>query len=579
MAWQQTPFTIPLVAATVSSLVIAVVAWRHRDYTGARALTALMLGGAWWSLFYAVGLASVDLAGKLVAYKLMYVGIGVVPVAWLVFAMEYTGREEALTRRRLWLLLVVPAVTVALVLTNQYHGLIWSSVDTVTRSDIVVMRITYGPWFWVHTAYSYLLLAGGTALVLRMVLLSQHIYRGQAVALAIAVLVPWGANVLYLSGVTGVWDPTNVGIVFSGAIIAVAIFRHQLLDVVPAAREVARDEIIDSMTEAVIVVDRRDHVVDLNPAAEPIIGQSASEAVGEPLDAVLPSAADVATPLDGDAPHGAELTRTVDGDERTYDVRISPLRRGFGTITGRLVTLRDVTERNERERRIERQRQLLAVINRVLRHDIRNDMNLLLALADELQSAHPDDPAVERIVQKGRDIVDLSERARRFEQVVGGGGVQRQVVDVAGVVERQVADLQQSYPDARLSIDRPDRAEAYAHQLIDSAVGNLLENAIKHNDRDEPRVEVRVVTRDAGDDGEVLVEIADDGPGLPEREQEVLQMGAETALEHSSGLGLWLAYWFVTESGGDIGFSENEPRGTVCTLRLEAAPSDAEDGE
>lgn len=572
MAWQQTPFTIPLAVATVISLLIGAVAWRHRGRTGAQPLAALMAASAWWAVTYLTAISSTDPAIQVAASKLMYVGIGGVPVAWLVFAAEYTGRLGWLTRRRIGLLLVVPTISVVLVLTNEVHGLIWDTVVTTTQSGLVVTSVTYGAWFWVHVVYLYLLLAAGTLLILRMVAVSPTVYRGQAIALVVAVLIPWGANALYLGGVTGVWDPTNIGIVFSGALLLVAIFRHQLLDLVPAAREVARDEIIDSMTEAVIVVNRRDTVVDINSAAEAIIDRSAAETVGTPLDELFQEVASLPVPLDGASPQRAQITRPVYGEERTFDVRVSPLRRGYGAITGRLITLRDVTERIRREERIEHQRQLLAVVNRVLRHDIRNEMNLVLALAEKLQSDHPEDETVDRILQKGRDVVDLSERARHLEQVAGTGGDARQVVDIVGVVDREVADLIQSYPASEVEVTSPDRARVLANGLIDSAIGNLLENAIKHNDRSEPSIAVRVDRPEAG--GSFVVEIADDGPGLPARERAVIETGAETALEHSSGLGLWLAYWIVTKSGGEIAFSENEPRGTVITVELQAAEAD-----
>ena len=566
MAWQQTPFTVPLAVATASSLVIGLVAWQYRDRTGATPLAVLMFASAWWSVFYGVSLSNTDLAVKLAASKLTYLGIGVVPVAWLVFAAEYTGRLGWLSRRRIGLLSVVPAVSVVLVMTNELHGLVWATVETGTQAGVVLMDVSYGTWFWVHAAYLYLLLAAGTLLVLRMVVVSRTVYRGQAIALVAGVLVPWGANAVYLAGFTGPWDITTVGIVFSGAILLIAIFRHQLLDLVPAAREVAREAIIDSMTEAVIVVDRRGQVVDVNPAAEAVAGEPRTACVGRQLADLLPALRALPESGDSDAASRAEVAVDVDGEERTFDVRISPLRRGYGTITGRLITLRDVTDRIERERRIERQRQLLTVINRVLRHDIRTHMNLLLALADELRDDHPEEAALDRIVEKGHDVLDLSDRARDLERLLGDRAEGRTAVDLDAVVAEAVRDLAQQYPGVEFTVDGADRAEARAIGLIDSAVRNLLENAVEHNDRPDPRVAVAVSTTD----GTVAVEIADNGPGLPAQERRVMATGTETALEHSSGLGLWLAYWIVTESGGELAIAENEPRGTVITLELEA---------
>ena len=110
----------------------------------------------------------------------------------------------------------------------------------------------------------------------------------------------------------------------------------------------------------------------------------------------------------------------------------------------------------------------------------------------------------------------------------------------------------------------------FAIDLVDSALRNVLENAAEHNDQPDPEVAV-TVTRDADRHGDIIVEIADNGPGLPDREQEVIEAGTETALKHSSGLGLWIAYWTISNSGGAITFTENTPRGSVITVRLPPA--------
>ncbi len=115
-------------------------------------------------------------------------------------------------------------------------------------------------------------MAVGTGFMLKLALFSGRVYRTQAIGLSLAALLPWGGNILYLTGVSSVFDLTKIGFVFSGVLLGGAVFRRQLLQVIPAAREIARDEIVASMKEAVIVVDERDVVIDLNPQAKAIIG-------------------------------------------------------------------------------------------------------------------------------------------------------------------------------------------------------------------------------------------------------------------------------------------------------------------
>jgi len=561
----------PLLSAAVS-LLIAGVGVYYRDCTGSRSLAFLMVAIAWWSVMSVIELGATDLATKRLALKLMYPAIGAVPVAWLLFAIQYTGQTRLPTRKELAGILLGPVLMILLVWTNQYHGWFWSSMELAFQGSLLVSVTERGPAFWAWTAYAYVVMAVGTGLMLKLALFSGRVYRTQAIGLSLAALLPWGGNILYLTGVSSVFDLTKIGFVFSGVLLGGAVFRRQLLQVIPAAREIARDEIVASMKEAVIVVDERDVVIDLNPQAKAIIGTPGAAWIGRPLEDVLPGLIELRDSPTDDIPDRAEITVPVNGEERAYEVRQTPLHRGYGTVTGQLITLTDVTERKQREQRIERQRQRLEVVNRVLRHDIRNDMQVILGTTENLLKSQQAQPQLKRIKRKGEDIVTLSERARDLERFVGDGAVETMTVDLSAVVADVIADLERTYPDVEFRVERPDRAEVSAVDLIDSALRNVLENAAEHNDQSVPEVSVTVLG--PTDDGDVTVAVADNGPGLPDREQEVIETGTETALKHSNGLGLWIAYWTITTSGGTITFAENTPRGSVITIRLPSASAE-----
>ena len=561
----------PLLSAAVS-LLIAGVGVYYRDCTGSRSLAFLMVAIAWWSVMSVIELGATDLATKRLALKLMYPAIGAVPVAWLLFAIQYTGQTRLPTRKELAGILLGPVLMILLVWTNQYHGWFWSSMELAFQGSLLVSVTERGPAFWAWTAYAYVVMAVGTGLMLKLALFSGRVYRTQAIGLSLAALLPWGGNILYLTGVSSVFDLTKIGFVFSGVLLGGAVFRRQLLQVIPAAREIARDEIVASMKEAVIVVDERDVVIDLNPQAKAIIGTPGAAWIGRPLEDVLPGLIELRDSPTDDIPDRAEITVPVNGEERAYEVRQTPLHRGYGTVTGQLITLTDVTERKQREQRIERQRQRLEVVNRVLRHDIRNDMQVILGTTENLLKSQQAQPQLKRIKRKGEDIVTLSERARDLERFVGDGAVETTTVDLSAVVADVIADLERTYPDVEFRVERPDRAEVSAVDLIDSALRNVLENAAEHNDQSVPEVSVTVMG--PTDDGDVTVTVADNGPGLPDREQEVIETGTETALKHSNGLGLWIAYWTITTSGGTITFAENTPRGSVITIRLPSASAE-----
>jgi signal transduction histidine kinase len=251
---------------------------------------------------------------------------------------------------------------------------------------------------------------------------------------------------------------------------------------------------------------------------------------------------------------------------------VTPLKRGYGTITGQLITFNDVTERKHREQRLKQQRQRLEVINRVLRHDIRNDMNVILGSAEVL----PDTPEVEahaqKIMRKSEEIVELSEKVRQIEVLNRQKSTHKEVIDIVEIVEQTVADLEQTYPSAEFHCDLPDQADAYTIGLISASINNVIENAVEHNDRSTPEIEVSVT--EATDEAKhIAIAVSDNGPGLPDREREVIEAGTESPLNHSNGLGLWITSWIVTRSGGTITFSENSPRGSTITIRLPSVAS------
>jgi PAS domain S-box-containing protein/putative nucleotidyltransferase with HDIG domain len=347
--WQYNPYVLPLLVAAVISAALALFVWRRRLAPGATALTLLMVAVAEWALGYALELGSADLSSQVFWAKVQYLGIVIVPVTWLALVLQYTKRERWLTPRNLALLTTVPLITLLLVWTNDVHGLIWSNISLDASGSFLVLDLTHGVGFWVHTAYSYLLLLLGTVMLIVALLRSPHLYRGQAGALLLGALAPWVGNALYISGLSPFphLDLTPLAFTLTGLAAAWGLFRFRLLDIVP----VARDAVIEGMSDGVIVVDMQNRIVDLNPAAQRIIGRSAAEAIGQPAVKVLSGRPDLLEYYRDVTEAQAEIVLDEDEEEaqRTYDLRISPLYDRRGRLTGRLVVLRDITERKQME--------------------------------------------------------------------------------------------------------------------------------------------------------------------------------------------------------------------------------------
>jgi signal transduction histidine kinase len=260
-----------------------------------------------------------------------------------------------------------------------------------------------------------------------------------------------------------------------------------------------------------------------------------------------------------------------------------------------------------REERLREREQRLEVLYRVLRHNLRNEMSIVqnyAGIINDMSGEEPIRDAAQTILDAGEDLVGLSEKARQIENALQEASTEPTTLDAAGVVREIADDMREEYPDVDLRASIPETAWVSAIPSLQLAIENVCENACKHNDADDPVVEVSVDANGAdgveqgaeaagveadggtatgadgdaapGDDtedapGEVTIEVSDNGPGIPEQDRNVLKEGRETALEHGSGLGLWLVYWVVDKSGGVLGFDENEPRGSIVTVELDAA--------
>lgn len=249
-----------------------------------------------------------------------------------------------------------------------------------------------------------------------------------------------------------------------------------------------------------------------------------------------------------------------------YDVRHVRARQRWRTAKDRTERLND---------RLRRSNERLMVMNRVLRHNVRNDLNVVQGRAELIASRNTgvDARDAETIADVAQNLVAQSDKARTLESLMGADG-DRRSIDLATVLQRELAALGQTYPGVEIDFETPEKIPVEAAPSLDTAVANLLENAAKHNDADDPRVSITVDWNPT----ETELVIADNGPGVPEHELNVLDEGSETKLRHTSGLGLWTTIWVVEHSDGEIEFEDNDPRGTVVRVRLPSADETEIDG-
>jgi PAS domain S-box-containing protein len=332
--------------------------------------------------------------------------------------------------------------------------------------------------------------------------------------------------------------------------------------------------IVEQSGDVVTILDADARVTYQTPSAEAVVGHAPETVEGEdffefvhPEDEDRVRAEFDAALEDPDYRSSVEHRfRHADGSWRVFDTR------GTNMLTdpvvgGVVFVSRDVTRRRRREQRMN-------VLNRALRHDLRNRMNVVLGNAELLTREHGSEGPAETIRRTAADMLDLGNKVRDIERALDSSETPREMVDVVSVLEKHLAGLERTN-ELTVETDLPDSRWVLANRLIGSAFEDALENAHEHNDAEDPLLRVTVSEATLNDADAVTVEIADNGPGIPEEELQVLESGDETPLRHTSGLGLWLITWIVNDSAGEVEFGDSEMGGASVEITLQQA--DVED--
>jgi PAS domain S-box-containing protein len=347
MPYHFTSNMLPLVVAAAISGALAWYTWQNRRTAGATPFSLLMFILFEWGISYILELAATDLSLKVFWANVSFIGVVATPVAWLTFAFEYTGRKVWLNARRLAILSIIPLTTIIIVFTNESHHLFRTSEKLASEGGFLLLDTVNGSWFWVHAAYTYTLIMIGLFLIVRALLRWPAQYRGQMIWILLSTLTPLIANAITVFKLLPILiDLTPFAFTITGIGMAYALFRHRLLDIAP----LARDLVIEGMKDGMIVLDYNRRIVDINPAAQKILGLSgAKQPIGKPVAEVLSQWPSLIEHYRDVADAEDEIMLGEGEARRWYELHLSTLRDENQLVTGRVVTIRDITRRKQAE--------------------------------------------------------------------------------------------------------------------------------------------------------------------------------------------------------------------------------------
>jgi signal transduction histidine kinase/DNA-binding response OmpR family regulator len=341
-----------MIVASVLAFTLGLHAWTKRYVVGGFPLSLLMASVGIWSLLYGLELASRNLETIKLLTAASYLGISSLPVFWVVFAARYSHSDAWLKTLTKLLLFGIPAITMLAISTNDLHLLFYRHRELVTISSHVFQRLSPGPLWWLHIAYSYLLILAGFYMLIKMYSGSDRAKRKHIILLIIGGALPYCVNIAYVFGFKpyGILDITPIAFLWMGIILSISVFSLKLFDIAPFAME----RLFNSMPDAIFVLNKQGQMISTNPAAKRLMDRIGIDKLKETKNA-----------------------EDVYLDSQVYYSTRNDIFTPTFKQMGELIILRDISARKQAENEL-----------KIANHELQQAITLANALAAEAETAN-----------------------------------------------------------------------------------------------------------------------------------------------------------------------------------------------
>ena len=571
----------------LASLYVMMLAWRRRQIPGAVAMVALSAATFIWTLGFWLEANADTIERQLFFNAIGYIGVWSVPVAWLLFARHYTTGSQRVGWG-LFLLCIVPLISIVLVWSNSWHHLMWSGEHLAVSGPFTVTAKTYEPLFWLSYIYAYILITIGTILLIRKLFIGVPVYAGQAVSLIIAMGLPVVWNIIYVFNLGALpgKDLTPLMLSISGAVIWLGVMRFQLLASVPFARKL----VIERLSEGVLAFDMHHRLLEANKPALEMFGLN-KRIIGKRTEDFSPLSP-VLTRLSPSQIINVELPLVVSGEKRCYELNTTPMHDNGGRQVGWIAILHDITERKNAQQNLrglyEREKALRqgledetkkrADFTRALVHELMTPLTAIIASSETLAEKSADGVWKELInnvqqsslILKNRinDLLDLSKGE------LGMLRLRLTMIDLAALLDGVAKNMAPVIAKHKQSLrtELPDLLpKVYADEdRLLQILYNLIDNASKYSG-DGKTITVRAVIKD----GAIVISVQDKGCGISEEEQKLLFSPYARLVDDKRrvggiGLGLAISRTLVELHGGQIWVESEKGKGSAFSFTLPA---------
>jgi len=337
-------YTIFLILGMIITIIFIAYILKFKPAGNYKILIILASGCMIWLLGNVLDILSTDFGFKIFWNHAASLGVVMVTVSFFFFALEYTEKQNWIKPLKVLYICILPVIWLIFDFTNQFHGLSLQ-YGMAKIGDYYYLTKEYGITFWIYTAYAYILLLHSYFCLTNMLLSASSYFKKKAGYIIVISFIPIVFNVLYLIdlGPFKYFDPTPVSLTVSILFFLFGITKYRLGEIVP----VARYALIENMRDGVIVLDKDDRIIEINPIAKKII--KSKKVVGMDIKSFWTKYSDYRTSRSA---ADRELSAGTGKNKKIYDVQISPYSDYRGDHISSIVSLRDITDRKRTEKKL-----------------------------------------------------------------------------------------------------------------------------------------------------------------------------------------------------------------------------------
>lgn len=534
---------------------------------------ALMQCVAIWSIGYGFELSVTTLPEIMPFVYIEYIGIAFIPAMWLMFTIEFSHQRKLMTPGNITTIFLFPVIVMIMVLTNQYHHLLYQDMFLQPTSVTPMLGIKPGFWYHVHTVYFYLCLVIGNYFLVKNRSISRH----QSRSIVIASFIPWMANLLYLVGIRPYdeLDLTPFAFIITTVIIGFSIIRFNLFTILPVAHET----IIRSLSQAILITDARQYIVDINEAMSRILGVSRVNVIGRKVEAIPVSRQEWI----GYITDPGSAKKDVLSEGRYFEIGHTKLLDNQNREIGMIFTAQDITDRKLAEQDLQKHTNDLSRLNAtkdklfsVIAHDLRSPLANLIELLNLAKSGNLTENEFANFIVHISENVEytsglLDNLLQWSKSQISGETINPQSFDIYELIERKVKLFDRNARQKHIRIINKVAQNSFVFadkDMIRLVMRNLLSNAVKFCNANDT-----ITISSWNKDHCTVISVEDTGVGMSSESVNKLSASAlfttrGTSNEHGTGLGLMLCREFIEKNGGTLSVKSELGKGSVFSFTL-----------